>query len=755
MPRQPGHDIVEVPPEDPAVFNPSVADMRSQYAGHIGSYWTVVGIQYNGSKRPNEPAAPGSDAVTDQWNPEILNQQHIALVPAVHGQLWGDLAKEYHSEKVTTDPSLLGDQPKVDGIYYQVPEDISPAFYPDGSIVWADCDYTRDDGSGNYTVHTICPNNIAGKAFPDNVQGNLKRYTGSPGKPFMIRQRGDKLWVFSQNSIGWNANDHGSWAVTWGAVLRVADINADPNDQWFDAWSAEPMKGPRWETRYERDDLGLIAARVTPRVSEVAMAAPAMAAHLFGVGREVMVFFDDRTWELNQWRENIFEVITINPYNGTIGQQWQDVGTETQKPGDTFYEWRFIREIAPRDAPWAIGVTHAHHKMWIGVSNNPYTQNDQDDDIALDLRRNPPTLADPDELPWSDFPETEITPPVLIAEGVGIESRGYDRQPENELRGAIDCVIWTEGYTIKSLGDGSAADHAFAVDSYKTRPRVGPPPAITGSYLYRREWEIGGQEVKSVEYYDLSALHEAPHPGLFYNWHVIGLTVTPFGDFVYVMISDTEGTYDRPREFLVVRPGHWEIRTRVPLEGFFGWYDVPEVTPDTANGFGDLTLGTEFTTMHADRCRVKVTSNEHWVYLANFPQRITATYEMRPAYNPSDATFIEPAFQIDERGIKQDGSNLGSSAYLPFYDPVQQSYNVAYEWMIDLHSGQVRVPFRTQYGNFIGGHSIYGASNHIIPDTDWDIDADKYDKFHQNLMGFALTDTPPKVRGTTPTPTLH
>jgi len=124
-------------------------------------------------------------------------------------------------------------------------------------------------------------------------------------------------------------------------------------------------------------------------------------------------------------------------------------------------------------------------------------------------------------------------------------------------------------------------------------------------------------------------------------------------------------------------------------------------------------------------------------------------------------TKVEDQFQT-RLGFNEDGTNLGSSV-LPRDNfpeqPLYQKTNVFWDWAIDLYSGEVRVPWRTMYdGTHFSQHSIFGSWwNQVSTDTtpDWEIGAEWYDTFHQNRMIFATVDTPPSVRGTTPTPTFH
>jgi hypothetical protein len=737
MPAQPPHTIVTPPSENRALFNPTVPEIRTQYGGHIGHYWTTLGIRYNGSKDPGDMVQSGQgQVVTEQWSPEVTNQQYIALVTGIHGQLWGDV-HEFHRHDT---PGQLGGgwQPT-----FLVPPELSPRFYPDGATTWADCDNV--DGFGQ--IHPLCPNNL---------DGNEKRYTGTPGKPYMIRQRGTKLWVLSATAIGTSQAGHGHWNVGWGGVLRVADIT-ETAPAYPDSYSGQPMLGTRWETRWERTDFDMIYKRVGPRQDSQSSAAPRMPASQFGVGIRYLVFIDDATYTYNDWPEHDAEVVIVDPYWGRIA--WQFESVQNNRPESD--SWKIPRRVAPRDAPWCVAVTGDHDSIWIGIVHSPFMQDNSNEEILMFEDHNP-VLADANIEPWLSHPPTDgtiIPQPWLIAEGYEVECRGYDRQPGNDFRGAVDAVVYHTGYSIKDLGNIGGGDHAFYVDSFKTRHKsvTRPAPPIDGTYLWRREMTPDNSRTMDEWTIDLRARHGDPMQG--HRWVPIAITLTPYGDPVYVMISDNSKSLDQwpqGRRFLIARYGHWEINTRVPRIEFDNPYTFPEFTLIDKNYYGDLVTEERMNWSHTERSPIKATCNEHWLYLTNFPQRATPTYDLRQIFVPTPDNFVHDSFQ-QPLGFNPDGSNLGTSDALERDLPLIYKTNVFWEWAIDLYSGEVRVPFRTQYGGRFGLHSFYGADHNFVRTVvnDLDIYEDTYDEFHQNGLCFANTDTPPTVYGVTPQPTFH
>jgi len=356
-----------------------------------------------------------------------------------------------------------------------------------------------------------------------------------------------------------------------------------------------------------------------------------------------------------------------------------------------------------------------------------------------------------------------------------IEVRDYDRLPANEHRGAIDAVTWHEGWRIWEVGrGGGGADHPLVIDPWKTRKRdtAANPPVTTGAYVWIRrqsldELPAGGGVRPGSEYeiIDLIAEHGA-------EWTPLALTITPFGDVVYLLLSNhTSDLNVEPmgRRWRICRPGWWQLETRLPAINYDGWGTLPDWSSTHHNYYGDLVNSAtgsgnqNWVDISARKSAIKMTCNEHWLYLANFPARATDTHDLRLG-SPNELNFIEAKFST-ELGFKPDGTDLGADLYNTGWEAfgfpaLHQKQNVFFEWSIDLYSGDVRLPWRTQYQNAglsYAPHSIYGAWNNWIPsDTDdYDIDNESYDAPHQNRVACASTDTLPKVIGSTPTPAFH
>jgi hypothetical protein len=619
-------------------------------------------------------------------------------------------------------------------------------------------------------------------------------------------------------------------------VIRVWDLRIEtPTIPWTCTYNNVQMQGPPPETRFERSDLSKWwpLNGIGSNVQSYGLAAPNITAHQFGVGPELLMMVNDATYDNHNWVNNSYEIMTFNPYTGDVSWTYDGLepGDWDSNPANIKYPgWNATGEIinciipvrpAPRDVPWCAGQHYDHSSLWVGqyrcISVQPTnTQGlppgEEYDDLYVQAWRtdqgeggNPlaiPSLAFQNQTPWQQYLHL-FDPPIENAEQVAplpghidiehIEIRDYDRLPANEHRGAIDAVCWHEGWRIWAEQYPRLGDGANTIDYFKTRKRAvsAPGPINTGAYIWIRKQSLdplvnGVRANSEYEVIDIKALHDNVDQ-FGRNWTPLALTITPFGDIVYLLLSNNADNVEYfwdgnrwiagGRRWRIVRPGYWWLETRCPKLIYGDWGTLPFWSFTEHNYFGDLITDDrdEFASYAAQKTSIKMTCNEHWLYLQNFPARVTDTYDLRlvdtrNGVNPVDvpSAFREEKFS-NELGFWENGQNLGSkgdteyflASFPPIPDMLHFKTNVFWDWSIDLHSGHVRLPWRTQYTNaqlHYGVHSIYGSWWNFVP-SDWtndiDIDAEIYDFPHQNRGAFSNTDTIPKVNGVTPSPTFY
>lgn len=777
---QPLHTVVIPIIDPPSVFNKAnVVDLRSQYVGHVGHYWGAANVKYNGGSAPGDTFGL-QNIYTEQWRPEITGlisvsyPQCIRVLTGVHGNLWGDVTETHVKE----DEFIVSN---TDNFY--VPD---YTFFPDGALCWPEPPDT-----------------------PNDLNGNGETYAGTPGKPFVIRQRGTKLWVQSLTSVGWTGGA-GEWRYAYGSTIRVWDISTDITP-WDDAYSGGSMRGPKPETRFERCDFDLWGIGFGTGIESYACAIPWTPAHMIGVGERLMMHIDDETFLTTGWPASSFKIVTVNPYTGDVSYIWDGItaGTYNSAIDYEYPGWVDIRDglpmanfvipkrVAPRDAPWCVGQHLDHSDLWVGQYRcqdiQPTNTGGHYDDLGnqeWDLSNSTarPDLATANATPWQERTwDDPIESKEQIREASHIEIRDYDRLPANEHRGAIDAVCWHEGWRIWKMCRDSTGQGSYVanMDDYKTRSSVftDAPPISTGAYIWIRRQSLdpldsnGYRPNSEYETIDIFQKHAPPYSG--YQWTPLALTITPYGDVVYLLLSnnsDNLDTFPYGRRWKIVRPNYWEINTRKPVinPNYDTWGRLPGWSNTDSNWYGDLLPegSGEWMGYASQRCSVKMTCNEHWLYLANFPARATPTFDLRdPSIDitngdvPNPANMIEDSFQ-SPLGFQEDGYDLGSNVTNKWFEPqanlLHYKSNIFWEWSIDLNTGQIRIPWRTQYNNAdlcYGQHSLYGASYNThfegSQTMDWDIDDDRYDIAHQNRACYAATDTIQKVTGVTPTPTFH
>jgi len=763
------------------------------------------------------------DAITG----DDRNQGHrICLISHAHGPLWGDVTATHLKYPKVQQIGVGGSISEIDAPWvwqeignprFRVPPDIQSQFFPDSSMLWPECQW--DDNE----AFDYCARRYQWPWVGEDHPNNGEFYAGTPGKPVVIRQRGYKLWVVHLISIGWSALHLGDWGHVWGTTVRVIDIRSkEPpeSEAWTDAYAGYSMAGPPWETKWERSDLVEWGQYIGAEVTSYTTAAPFLPACMFGVGNDQICFIDLDTHLSNRRPETLREFHIVNPYDGTALKTAVNIGAgfwnfnpdnatfpggaldNPTNPSDVTnaHYWRFPMLSSPRDFPWCVGQRGFHTDLWVGQYRpHPSTliQTNTDGNIAnyedlnvVNLLQTPlaiPSLAISGDEPWNSavpaydppIEDAEQIAPLPNAGDVGfIEIRDYDRVPANDFRGAIDAVTWHEGWSAWWYGGlGGSADMEIKYDLWRTLQRNSSYaiPDTTGSYIWIRRQSLdplppgGGIRPNSTyEVIDLQAEHDDPTrtdiSPVGVSWICLGLTITPFGDVIYVLISQNRGddilAEPLGRRWKIVRPGWWEIETRVPWIKHDSYSTLPEFSAFSDNWYGDISNHNEWNKTASQNALLKVTCNEHWLYLSNFHARATPTHNLRrPDIYPTEDNFIEESFSSPEIGFDADGSNLGPETE-PGLTGIQYSTNVFFDWSIDLNTGKIRVPWRTHY---IGGQnrgtpaSLYGTYYNYMPsDTDdTDITVQYFDAAHQNRFCYANTDTPAKVMGTTPTPTFH
>lgn len=204
-----------------------------------------------------------------------------------------------------------------------------------------------------------------------------------------------------------------------------------------------------------------------------------------------------------------------------------------------------------------------------------------------------------------------------------------------------------------------------------------------------------------------------PNPD--YGWVPVACCLTPFGDFIYTMLqpwseitwphTDNNFTNQRRNRFWrIVRPGHWDIRTRLcnphisvrrSIENDDRWGG----TGDYNDQLGSIS-GSGGLNWHRSKQPVTMSCNEHWLYLRNFaalnygnfpteaepdpvePIPFASTvlwYNVFEGIDPNNPTF--PDNSISRHGIAMQGETVSS------------------EWSIDLATGKIRVPWIGHLGS--------------------------------------------------------
>jgi len=439
---------------------------------------------------------------------------------------------------------------------------------------------------------------------------------------------------------------------------------------------------------------------------------------------------------------------------------------------------------APRDTPWMVGRTPNQKSLCCGR----FTWL-QDDQYAAD---NPGTFQqefriDPrPEYGFAVIAVDELTPLTGIAPLEGtvafelhllipdplatprnekvydrafgtfgasytMECRGYDRLIENECRGPVECVLWTEGMLPKN--------DVFHVQT----PLVYPPPSNDPTFVVRRQWDdyhvtnsapivdfsmdmgiLQGYEdimpnptraglwirrwKKNQVLGEYVAYDEAFGPDDPENadasWVIerfdiletgyvpIACCLTPWGDPIYLMLQPwpaanpplNEGATEREnRYFKLVYPGHWTLTFRLAMPQIDGdevigiqTAEGDYIDTDWQGSFGGLD---EARAWSRNRSPISISCNEHTLFLKNVPalfwgRYLTDAERENLGDNPSNAdlTALEPA-SFASVVLPYDSIENQDPSWIVADSEYFQT--VAYEWSIDLATGKIRWPWRT------------------------------------------------------------
>ncbi len=257
---------------------------------------------------------------------------------------------------------------------------------------------------------------------------------------------------------------------------------------------------------------------------------------------------------------------------------------------------------------------------------------------------------------------------------------------------------------------------------------------------------------------------QVPNPD--FGWVPVACCLTPYGDFCYVMLQPwPEGTYpfsysepevlpntsiltgDRPprtprkdRYFRIVRPGYWDIKTRLAMpqrtnptingvlddDDPANWVNPTTPGPgdhvDTVNGYfvpggGGAAHGGLFgigrpeqdfdQNLHRSKFPVGMKCNGHTLSITNMPARMAGgrrlTKVEQEAFDKyplvSDLKDLEPiVFASTDPAVDKYTPlplDVSEQNRLLEWDETEYENTVANEWNIDLATGKIRVPWRS------------------------------------------------------------
>ena len=346
-----------------------------------------------------------------------------------------------------------------------------------------------------------------------------------------------------------------------------------------------------------------------------------------------------------------------------------------------------------------------------------------------------------------------------------LEMRGFDRRTENDCNGAIDCVLWTRGALIANdvfhhqsylMNHYTLNENRFRSDDPKYCPlfddyhvtiqdpllnvdltdpqqpvydflgytAVKQQPDDAGIWIRRwiKEADRVPQDPDPL-LYDPDLDYRIEHHDINDDgWFPIACCLTPYGDFCYVLISAwpvddwpfsgavseppaiITGTTRTERYFRVIRPGVFDIKTRIPIpltgthiDQFDGvTLDAPQIQHiavlNNAGDYFDNGYETLDWTPKREKNPVKMSCNEHWLYLNNFP----ASFLGQPPDIDTAGPDYDPTLPIRFATAESNYTRM-NCANVPGGDEGSHGdETLTYDWSIDLATGKIVVPWRQE-----------------------------------------------------------